>query len=93
MASAAGLVIVAGGITAANEVLFAPVASGKAPAFQWRIIPATFLLAAAFGGLESAGVAKLAQGLGWTMVLTVTLAPVGNAPSLVENVGKIFGKK
>ena len=55
MASAAGLVIVAGGITAANEVLFAPVASGKAPAFQWRIVPATVLLAMAFGGLEKAG--------------------------------------
>lgn len=93
MASAAGLVLAAGGITAANEVLFAPAASHKAPAFQWRIVPATLLLAMAFGGLESAGAAKLAQGLGWTMLVTVTLAPVGHAPSLVENVGKIFGKK
>lgn len=93
MASAAGLAIVAGGITAANEVLFAPVASGKGPQFQWRIVPATLFLAMALGGLESAGAGAMARGLGWTMVLTVTLAPVGNAPSLVENAGKILGKK
>lgn len=93
MASAAGLVLVAGGLTAANEVVFAPAAGGKASPFQWRIIPATFLLAAAFGALESAGAAKLAQGLGWTLIVTGMVAPVGNAPSFVENVGKVFGKK
>lgn len=91
MASATGLVLTAGAITAANEVIFAPVANpGKAPAFNWRIIPATVLLAMALGGLENLS-EKLAQGLGWGMVLTVVLAPVGNAPSPIENVNKTLG--
>lgn len=90
MASAPALVLVAGGITAANEVLFAPVASGKAPEFNWRIIPATALLAIALGGLENVS-DKIAQLLGWSMVLTVTLAPIGNAPAPIENINKALG--
>ena len=92
MASAPALVLVAGGITAANEVLFAPVASGKAPAFNWRIVPATVLLAIALGGLENVS-DKIAQLLGWSMVLTVTLAPIGNAPAPIENINKALGFK
>lgn len=91
MASAPALVLVAGGITAANEVLFAPVANpGKAPAFNWRIIPATVLLAIAMGGLENVS-DKVAQLLAWSMVLTVTLAPIGNAPAPIENINKALG--
>jgi hypothetical protein len=91
MPSATGLVLAAGGITAANEVVFAPIANpGKAPEFNWRIIPATILLAIALGGLENLS-GKLAQGLGWGMVLTVILAPVGNAPAPIENVNKVLG--
>ena len=90
MASAPALVLTAGAITAANEVLFAPVASGKAPEFNWRIIPATILLAIALGGLENVS-DKIAQLLGWSMVLTVTLAPIGNAPAPIENINKALG--
>ena len=91
MASAPALVLTAGAITAANEVVFAPITQpGKAPAFNWRIIPATVLLAMALGGLENLST-KLAQGLGWGMILTVTLAPIGNAPSVMENVNKALG--
>jgi hypothetical protein len=90
MASAPALVLVAGGITAANEVLFAPVATGKAPAFNWRIVPATVLLAIALGGLENVS-DKIAQLLGWSMVLTVTLAPIGKAPAPIENINKALG--
>lgn len=91
MASAAGLVIVAGGLTAANEVIFAPIASHKAPDFQWRIVPATLLLAMALGAMESAGIGTLAKALGWGTVLTVTIAPVGNAPALIDNINKVMG--
>ena len=90
MASAAGLVVTAGAITAANEVLFAPVATHGTPEFNWRIIPATVLLAMAMGGLEHLS-SKLAQGLGWGMVLTVLLAPIGNAKSPFENANKALG--
>jgi hypothetical protein len=92
MASAPALVLVAGGITAANEVLFAPVATGKAPDFNWRIIPATALLALAMGGLENVS-SNLAQLLSWTMVITVCLAPIGNAPAPIENINKALGIK
>lgn len=92
MASAPALVLVAGGITVANEVVFAPVASGKAPNFQWRIIPAVAVLAVMMGGLEQVS-DKLAQMLGWTMVITVCLAPVGNAPAPIENLNKTLGIK
>lgn len=92
MASAPALVLVAGGITAANEVVFAPVANGKAPQFNWRIIPATAILAMMMGGLENVS-SKLAVGLGWIMVVTVVLAPVGNAPAPIENLNKTLGIK
>jgi hypothetical protein len=91
MASAPSLVLFAGAITAANEVLFAPAANpGKAPAFNWRILPATVLLAIAMGGLENVS-NKIAQMLGWSMVITVTLAPIGNAPAPIENINKAMG--
>lgn len=92
--SAAGLALAAGGLTAANEVLFAPAAGTGKPDFQWRIVPATLFLAMAFAAIESAGpeAATIARGLGWIMVTTVVLAPVGNAKSPVENIGAIVGK-
>ena len=81
----------AGAITAANEIVFAPIASpGKAPEFNYRIIPATVILAMALGGLENIA-PKLALMLGWGMVLTVTLAPVGKAPAPIENINKVLG--
>jgi len=90
MASAPALVVTAGLITGANEVLFAPAATGKGPAFNWRLIPATVLLAIAMGGLENVS-EKIATYLGWGMVATVVLAPVGNAPAPIENINKALG--
>jgi hypothetical protein len=92
MASAAGLVLTAGVITAANEVVFSPVAAHTPPHFNWRIIPATAILAMAFGALENLSPA-LARGLGWSVILTVVLAPVGEKTAPVENITKALGFK
>ena len=50
MARSTGLVLAAGGIALANDVVFAPGASFTN--VNWRIIPATAILAATFAGLE-----------------------------------------
>ena len=91
--SAAGYVIAAGGIVAANEVIFAPIATGgKTVSFNWRIIPATAILALVLTGFE-----KVAPDFGNTlggMVLLVSLvAPMGNAPSPLDNIAKVVGGK
>jgi hypothetical protein len=90
MASAAGITIAAGAITAANEVIFAPLAGQGATGFNWRLVPATFLLAAGFSGLEKLS-PKLAVGLSTTALVTVLFARVGKAPAPVENVIKALG--
>jgi hypothetical protein len=95
MASAAGLVLAAGGIALANEVIFVPLESKKplnlTQNINWRIIPATAILAITLTGLE-----KISQpfgvGLAGLSLLAVLVIPIGNAPTPLENAGKIFGK-
>lgn len=89
MASATGLALAAGGITAANEVLFAPLAGGKAD-FNWRIVPATLLLALALDGLGQVA-PGFATGLAALTLVTVLLVPVGSAPTPIENAAKVLG--
>lgn len=91
--SAAGYVIVAGGIVAANEVIFAPISGqSKTATFNWRIVPATAILALVLTGFE-----KIAPDFGnilGGMVLLVSLvAPMGNAPSPLDNIAKVVGGK
>lgn len=92
MAQAAGVVIVTGAITAGNEVLFAPLAGHGTPwkNFNWRIVPATVLLAIAVSGLERLS-PKLALGLSYTALITVLFVRVGNAPAPMENLAKVVG--
>lgn len=94
MAQAAGIVVLAGGITAANEVVFAPLAGGGTPwkNFNWRVLPATGMLAFAISGLEKIS-PKLAVGLASTILVTVLFARFGNAPAPLENVTKVLGYK
>jgi hypothetical protein len=93
MPDAAGMVLAAGGIVAANEAIFVPVLSHKGVLenFNWRIVPATVVLAITLTGLE-----KLSPPLGKTLAGLVLLAaltiPVGNAPTPLENAGKVFGQ-
>lgn len=91
-ASAAGIFLAAGAITAANEAVFAPVASGgKITAdFNWRIVPATLLGALALGGLAKIA-PGFAAGLAGLVLLTVLILPVGKAGSPVQNASKMLG--
>lgn len=92
MAESTGIVLAVGGISLANEVVFAPLASGgKITAdFNWRIIPATLGLALALAGLEHIA-PGFAVGLAWLSLLAVLAVPFGNAPSPLENASKVLG--
>lgn len=89
MARSTGPVLAIGAITAANEVLFAPLAGGKVQ-FNWRILPATAGLALALAGLERIA-PDFAVGLAWLGLLTVLVVPIGNAPTPLANANKILG--
>jgi hypothetical protein len=90
VARSTGVVLAIGGITAANEVLFAPVAGSGHVSFNWRIIPATAGLALALAGLERLA-PDFAVGLAWLGLVTVLVVPVGNAPTPLANANKILG--
>lgn len=90
MAESTGIVLAAGGITAVNEALFAPLAGGSAATFNWRIIPATAGLALALAALEHLA-PGFAVGLAWLSLGTVLLVRFGNAPTPLENALKIMG--
>lgn len=97
MASAAGLVLAAGGIAAANEAIFAPIAahkdfttSIKTDTNLWRLVPATAILALTLTGLEKVS-EPLGKGLAGLVLLAVLILPMGNAPTPLENAAKMVG--
>jgi hypothetical protein len=91
MTSAAGIALTVGGITAANELFFAPVTgNGALKSFNWRIIPATAIFAVMLNGLSQLS-PKLAEGIGWTALVTVLFAPVGNAAAPAQNLDNLLG--
>jgi hypothetical protein len=94
MASAAGLVLAAGGIAAANEAIFVPISEHKSLGASvitdtniWRIVPATAILAIVLNGLEKLS-EPLGKGLAGLVLLAVLIIPVGNAPTPIENAQK-----
>ena len=89
MAASTGIVLAVGGITAANELVFAPAAGGKV-AFNWRLIPATAGLALALAGLEHLS-RPFAVGLAWLSLAAVLVVPFGNAPTPLDNALKVMG--
>lgn len=78
-----------GAITAANELLFAPL-DGQKISFNWRIIPATAGLALALAGLEKIA-PGFAVGLAWLGIATILIVPVGHAPTPLENALNALG--
>lgn len=92
MSESTGLVLAIGGITAANEVIFAPLAGTGTPwkNFNWRIIPATGILALALAGIDQVS-PVLGKGLAVIALVTVLVTRFGNAPSPAENVAKVLG--
>jgi len=94
MAESTGYILAAAGIVAANEAIFAPVATGRPlwVDFNWRIIPATAIAALALAGMEQLS-PPLGKGLAMLALLTVLIVPVGNAPSPIDNASKFLGLK
>lgn len=84
-----------GGITAANELLFAPLTGHGTPwkNFNWRIVPATGVLALALAGIEQLGPAgaTFAKGLATIALVTVLFVRLGNAPAPAENLATVLG--
>jgi hypothetical protein len=92
MAASTGFVLVAAGIAAANEAIFAPAVANKPlwVDFNWRIVPATAIAALTLAGLEQIS-PPLGKGLAMLALLAVLIRPMGNAPSPVENASKLLG--
>jgi len=92
MAESTGFILAAAGIAAANEAVFAPVATHQPlwVNFNWRIIPATAMAAIALYGMEKIS-PPLGKGLAMLALLTVLIVPMGNAPSPIENASKLLG--
>ena len=92
MQPAAGIVLAAGGIALANDALFAPLEQHKTPfaTVNWRIIPATGILAALLAGLDT-----LAPGFGRRLAILVLFSVLvisyGNAPTPLETISNALG--
>lgn len=87
-----GLVLAAGGVALANEALFAPLATHTAPwkDLNWRLVPATAVLALALGGLGQIA-PGFAHGLAGLTLAAVFLIPYGHAPSPLDNILHVLG--
>ena len=92
MVASAGYVLAAGGLVAINEAVFAPIVDHTAPwtSFNWRLVPATAILALLIGGAEKLN-APFGKGLGMLVLLSVLVIHTGNAKSPLENIAKVIG--
>ena len=92
MARSTGIVIAVGGITLANEALFAPLSGSGTPwkDINWRVVPATAGLALALAGIEHVA-PGFAVGLAWLCLGAVLIIPFGNAPTPLDNINKVLG--
>lgn len=93
----AGYVLAAGGVALANDAVFAPLeSSGNLDlgniGVNWRIVPATAILALLIGGVESMN-EGFGKGLGALVLLSVLVIPFGNAGTPLENLAKIVGTR
>jgi hypothetical protein len=88
-----GYVLAAGGIVLANEAIFVPLDTGKTPlqSINWRVVPATAIMALALAGVESLN-EGFGAGLGLLVLLSVLVIPMGNAGSPLENIAKAVGR-
>lgn len=94
MSESTGLVLLTGGITAANEVVFAPLSGKGTPwkDFNWRIIPAVGILALALSGVDQIS-PRLGKGIAVIALVTALVTPFGNTGSPAENAAKVLGYK
>ena len=94
MASAAGWVLAAGAVSAANEAIFVPIETHQPPweTMNWRIVPATAVLAIILTGMDKMS-PGFGAGLGMLVFLAVLVIPVGHQPSPIDNLSKVIGVK
>lgn len=94
MAASTGYVLAAGGLVIANEALFAPLATGTKPwtGLNWRLIPATGILALVLAGVESLD-EGFGKALGILVLMGVLIIPVGNAPTPIQNITTVITGK
>lgn len=93
MNSAAGIILAAGTITLANELLDAPYTQGATSVAQyinWRVIPATGAAALIFTGLDHVNPA-IAKGLAALALFTVLFTRLGNSYSPIEHIAVLMG--
>lgn len=92
--SAAGFVLAAGGIVAANEVLFLPLAGSGSPLsnFNWKIVPATAILAITLTGFEKV-VPQFGNALGMLVLLAVLVIPMDSGKAPLENIANVVSGK
>jgi hypothetical protein len=95
MLRSTGFVLAASGIVIANDIIVAPLVTGKGQVdltnINWRIVPATAILALMLGGLEKLS-EPLGAGLGALVLLSVLVVPVGKGPTPLVNAGNLFNK-
>jgi hypothetical protein len=89
--AAADIILAAGTITVANELVFAPVAGSKI-AFNWRVLPATGIAALLVDAISKLS-PPLAMGIAITTIVTVIFGSFGNAASPVTNLATAMGYK
>jgi hypothetical protein len=94
MAKSTGYVLAAGGIVLANEAVFIPLETHTAPLqnINWRVIPATAILALVLAGIETLN-PGFGAGLGMLVLLSALVIPYGHAGSPLENMARAFGGK
>jgi hypothetical protein len=97
MAESTGFVLAAGGIVALNDLLTAMQTANKKggnpdwwDAINWRILPATAVMAGVLAGIESMAPA-FGKGLGMLVLLSVLVVPVGNASTPLTNLSTVLG--
>jgi hypothetical protein len=92
MLSSTGYVLAAGGLVAVNEAIFAPIVDHTTPwtNLNWRIVPATAILALLLGGVEKLN-APFGKGLGMLVLLSALVIPSGKAQTPLSNIAKVMG--
>lgn len=80
----------AGAIELANEAIFAPLTGQGTPwkDINWRIVPATAVLALVLSGFEKIS-PDFGNVLGGLVLLSVLIIPFGKAPTPLENITKV----
>lgn len=91
MATTVGLTLAAAGIAAANEAIFAPIATHQPlwQNFNWKLIPAAGIAAIMFTGFDTLA-PGWGKGLAGLTLLMVLLVPSGNTSSPIDNASSLL---